>query len=158
MTRDPWFRKGYKQIKFHEEDYGSGYELGFGCKGDGSEVLNLNAFDIISFSSGLDLSGLFGEFDGVERFVLRELPEKILEVVEEVGAAEGMALRWKKECGVELEGLSGKFGIEIEVYRLTAEVAMVEVRRRGSDVAAFCNLWDIKLKPQLLRGEATTSY
>ncbi|WJX37125.1 CBL-interacting serine/threonine-protein kinase 11 [Trifolium repens] len=158
MTRDPWFRKGYKQIKFHEEDYGSGYELGFGCKGDGSEVLNLNAFDIISFSSGLDLSGLFGEFDGVERFVLRELPEKILEVVEEVGAAEGMTLRWKKECGVELEGLSGKFGIEIEVYRLTAEVAMVEVRRRGSDVAAFCNLWDIKLKPQLLRGEATTSY
>jgi serine/threonine protein kinase len=158
MTRDPWFRKGYKQIKFHEEDYGSGYELGFGCKGDGSEVLNLNAFDIISFSSGLDLSGLFGEFDGVERFVLRELPEKILEVVEEVGAAEGMALRWKKECGVELEGLSGKFGIEIEVYRLTAEVAMVEVRRRGSDVAAFCNLWDIKLKPQLLQGEATTSY
>ncbi|GAU18672.1 hypothetical protein TSUD_125050 [Trifolium subterraneum] len=158
MTRDPWFRKGYKQIKFHEEDYGSGYDLGFGCKGDGSEVLNLNAFDIISFSSGLDLSGLFGEFDGVERFVLRQSPEKILEVVEEVGTGEGMALRWKKECGVELEGLSGKFGIEIEVYRLTVEVAMVEVRRRGSDVAAFCNLWDIKLKPQLLRGEATTSY
>ncbi|XP_073225366.1 CBL-interacting serine/threonine-protein kinase 11-like [Cicer arietinum] len=160
MTRDPWFKKGYKEIKFHEEDYGSGSGsgVGFGCKGDGSEVLDLNAFDIISYSSGLDLSGLFGEFDGVERFVLRESPERILEVAEEVGTAEGMALRWKKECGVELEGLNGNFGIEIEVYRLTAEMAMVEVRRRGSDVAAFSNLWDEKLKPQLLLGVATTSH
>ena len=160
MTRDPWFKKGYKAIKFHEDDYGSGsgFEFGIGCKGDGAEVLDLNAFDIIAFSSGLDLSGMFGQFDGTERFVLRELPERILEVVEEVGAAEGMALRWKKECGVELEALNGKFGIEIEVYRLTAEVAMVEVRRRGSDVVAFSDLWDNKIKPRLLLGVATTSY
>ncbi|XP_058787883.1 CBL-interacting serine/threonine-protein kinase 11-like [Vicia villosa] len=160
MTRDPWFRKGYKEIRFHEEDYGSdhGHGVGIGCKGDGSEVMNLNAFDIISLSSGLDLSGLFGEFDGAERFVLRESPERIIEVVEEVGAAEGMGVRWKKECGVELEGLNGNFGIEIEVYRLTAEVAMVEVRRRGSDAAAFNELWDVKLKPQLVSGGATTSY
>lgn len=160
MTRDPWFRKGYKEVKFHEEDYGSdhGHGVGIGCKGDGSEVLNLNAFDIISFSSGLDLSGLFGEFDGAERFVLSESPERIIEVVEEVGAAEGMGVRWKKECGVELEGLNGNFGIEIEVYRLTAEMAMVEVRRRGNDAAAFSDLWDVKLKPQLLSGGATTSY
>lgn len=160
MTRDPWFRKGYKEIRFHEEDYGSdhGHGVGIGCKGDGSEVMNLNAFDIISFSSGLDLSGLFGELDGAERFVLRESPERIIEVVEDVGAAEGMGVRWKKECGVELEGLNGNFGIEIEVYRLTAEVAMVEVRRRGSDAAAFNDLWDVKLKPQLVSGGATTSY
>lgn len=107
----------------------------------------MKAFVIISFTSNLDLSGLFGEFDGAEHFVLWESPERILEVMEEVGAAEGMALRWKKECGVELERLNGNFGIEIEVYRLTEEVAMVEVQRRGNDAATFSDLWDNKLKP-----------
>ena len=31
MTRDPWFKKGYKELKFHEEDYhatGSGSFFG----------------------------------------------------------------------------------------------------------------------------------
>ncbi|XP_061364960.1 CBL-interacting serine/threonine-protein kinase 11-like isoform X2 [Gastrolobium bilobum] len=153
ITRDPWFRKDYKAIKFHEEDYGSGF--GSGSKGDGFErVLDLNAFDIISFSSGLNLSGLFGESEGGERLVLRDSPEMILETVEEVGVAEGMAVRWKKECGVELEGLNGNFGIGIEVHRLTAELAVVEVRSRGGDAV---DVWDNKLKPQLLGG-ATTSH
>ncbi|KAJ1422918.1 Serine/threonine-protein kinase, active site [Sesbania bispinosa] len=158
MTRDPWFKKGYKEIKFHEEDYGSESRHGYGSKGDGSEVLNLNAFDIISFSAGLDLSGLFGQSSDGERLVVRESPEKILEAAEELGAAEGMAVRWKKECGVELEGLNGNFGIGIEVYRLTAELAVIEVKRRCGDAVAFKNLWDIKLRPQLLSGGATTSH
>ncbi|KEH34441.1 putative protein kinase CAMK-CAMKL-CHK1 family [Medicago truncatula] len=158
MTRDPWFRKGYKEIKFHEEDYGYGHGFGFKCRCDGSKVLNLNAFDIISFSSGLNLSGLFGKFDGSERFVVRESPKRILKVVKKIGVAEGMALRWKKECGVELEELNGKFGIEIEVYRLTEKVAMVEVRRRGNNAATFSDLWNNKLKPQLLLCGATTSH
>jgi carbon catabolite-derepressing protein kinase len=35
INRDPWFRKGYKEIKFYEEDYGYEYEFGFRCKCDG---------------------------------------------------------------------------------------------------------------------------
>ncbi|KAK7305514.1 hypothetical protein VNO77_43420 [Canavalia gladiata] len=151
MTRDPWFRKGYKETKFSEEDYGSGF------KGGDERVLDLNAFDIICFSSGLDLSGLFGDSGGGERLLVRGSPEKILEDAEEVAAAESMALRWKKECGVELEGLNGNFGIGIEVYRLTAELTVVEVKKRGSDSVALGNVWDNKLKPMLLGG-ATTSY
>ncbi|XP_027334532.1 CBL-interacting serine/threonine-protein kinase 11 [Abrus precatorius] len=154
MTRDPWFKKGYKEIKFHEEDHGSGSGSGFGS--GPKRVMELNAFDIISFSSGLDLSGLFGQSGGEEWVVSRELPEKIVEAAEEVGTAAGMALRWKKECGVELEGMNGNFGIGIEVYRLTAELAVVEVRKWGGDAVAFANVWDNKLKP-LLMGDATTS-
>lgn len=150
MTRDPWFRKGYKEIKFHEEDYG-GSGPGFGSKGDGSEkVVDLNAFDIISFSSGLDLSGLFEQLGGGERVVVEGSPEKVLEAVEEVAVAVGLAVRWKKECGVELEGVNGSFGIGVEVYRLTEMLAVVEVNRRGCDAVAFGDVWENKLKPQLL--------
>ncbi|KAK7301617.1 hypothetical protein RJT34_12485 [Clitoria ternatea] len=153
MTRDPWFKKGYKKTKFHE-GYGSGSK-----GGDGDErLVNLNAFDIISFSSGLDLSGLFGQFGGGERLMTREAPEKVLEAAEEGAATAGMAVRWKKECGVELEGLNGNFGIGIKVYRLTAELVVVEVRKRGGDCVAFRNVWDRKLKPLLLGGGATTPY
>ncbi|OIV95649.1 hypothetical protein TanjilG_01443 [Lupinus angustifolius] len=157
MTRDPWFKKGYKEIKFHEEDYGGG----FGSKGVRSEkVVDLNAFDIISFSSGLDLSGLFQQMDGGERVVLQGSPEKVVELVEEVAVAAGLAVRWKKECGVELEGANVNFGIGVEVYRLTAEMVVIEVNRRGCDVVAFRDVWENKLKPKLLCSSsiATTSH
>ena len=156
MTQDPWFRKGYKEIKFHEEDYGPGLGLGL------DKVVDLNAFDIISFSSGLDLSGLFSGGGDGEWVVVRGSPEEVVEAAEEVGVAEGMAVRWKKEGGVELEGMRGDLGIGVEVYRLPAEMVLVEVRRRGGDDVAFRDLWENKLKPRLLllrRGSevATTS-
>ncbi|OIV91987.1 hypothetical protein TanjilG_06615 [Lupinus angustifolius] len=147
MVRDPWFRKGYKEVKFHEEDYGG--ELW--SKGDRSEkAVNLNAFDIISFSSGLDLSGMFHQMNGGERLVLEGLPEKVVELMEEVAVAEGLAVRWKNECGVELEGLNGNFRIGVEVYRLTEELVVVEVNRRGCDAVAFKEAWENKIKAKLL--------
>ncbi|KAE8655295.1 CBL-interacting serine/threonine-protein kinase 14 [Hibiscus syriacus] len=79
ILNDPWFRKGvYKELKLHEE-HGND-EL--------PQVSNLNAFDLLSFSSSLDLSGLFQESHELisdrEHFVSRESPEKLVEMVEEV--------------------------------------------------------------------------
>nr|POE89000.1 cbl-interacting serine/threonine-protein kinase 11 [Quercus suber] len=49
MMKDPWFKKGYKEVNFYDEE----------VKVEEFEVTELNAFDIISFSSGLNLSGFF---------------------------------------------------------------------------------------------------
>ncbi|CAJ1960553.1 unnamed protein product [Sphenostylis stenocarpa] len=155
MIRDPWFRKEYKEIKFNEEDYASGSGIGIGSKED--RVMNLNAFDIISFSSGLDLSGLFGEAGKGDRLVTRKSPELVLETAEEAGGAAEMEVRWKKECGVELEGLNGRFRFEVEVHRLSADLTVVEVRRRGGDAVAFRSVWEERLKPLLLGGATTSS-
>ncbi|XP_020210135.1 CBL-interacting serine/threonine-protein kinase 11-like [Cajanus cajan] len=155
MTRDPWFKKGYKEIKFHEEDYQPG-SVRFGPKDE--RVLDLNAFDIICFSSGLDLSGLFGASVEGERLVTPESPERVLAAAEDAGAAAGMAVRWKKECGVELEGLNGRFGIGVEVYRLTPELTVVEVRRRGGDALELRAVWEERLKPLLVGGATTSSH
>ncbi|CAL0317750.1 unnamed protein product [Lupinus luteus] len=141
ILKDPWFKKGYKEIKFHEEwkENNEGME----------NVKELNAFDIISFSSGLNLSGLFSVVEDSERFVFRGSPEKVLETVEELGKVEKFVVKRRKEYGVELEGANGNFGILVVVYRLTEEVVVVEVRRRGCDIVAFKDVWMNKLRPCL---------
>ena len=157
ILRDPWFRKGgCKEINFHDEQIGSGSNV------DAAEkITDLNAFDIISFSSGLDLSGLFEQSpnaaeDG-KRFVTAEAPEKLIEKVEEIGKSESLAVRRKMECGLELEGQIGKLAIWFEVYRLTKELVVVEAKRKDGDTVAFRDMWMNKLRPQLCAGVGATS-
>lgn len=156
ILRDPWFKKGYKEIKFHEEDFGFKENNESGL----DKVKELNAFDIISFSSGLNLSGLFSVVEDGDRFVLRDSPEKVLEKVEEVAKEERFVVKRRKECGVELEGLNGNLRIVVEVYRLTEELVVAEVKRRSGDVVAFKDVWMNKLRPRLSEtgSSSTTSY
>lgn len=142
ILKDPWFRKGYKEPKFHEEQ-----------PKDESRASSskLNAFDLISFSSGLNLSGLLDEsHDYGERFILRESPEKLLEKVEQVGKDEKLKVKKKKRWGVELEGKEGISGAAIEVYQLTDELVVVETKRTGSDAQWYKELWNNKLRPALV--------
>ncbi|XWS74430.1 hypothetical protein CRYUN_Cryun02cG0215400 [Craigia yunnanensis] len=146
ILKDPWFRKGYKEPKFHEEH----------AKVDKDEpqVTSLNAFDLISFSSGLDLSGLFNNshdsVSGGERFVSRETPEKLVEKVEEFAKGERLRVKRRKEWGVELEGQNGNFVIAIEVYRLTDELVVVEAKRIGGDAQCYRDTWNYKMRPALM--------
>ncbi|CAL5189798.1 unnamed protein product [Lathyrus oleraceus] len=157
ILRDPWFRKGYKEVKIYEE----GFDFGEKVNGEEEDkTVDLNAFDIISlFSSGLNLSRLIGDGLGEgERFMLRELPGKVVERAEAAAKAEGLVVRKKKECGVEIEGQNGDLVIGVEVYRLTAELVVVEVKRFGGDAVAFENVWREKLRPHLCDANATTSH
>ncbi|MED6143379.1 CBL-interacting serine/threonine-protein kinase 11 [Stylosanthes scabra] len=160
ITRDPWFRKGYKDMKFHE-DWNLGSKLDAEDK-----VKELNAFDIISFSSGLNLSGLFvgggastsTTVEDSERLMLRGSVEGIVARVEEVAVTEGLLARGMKECGVELEGQNGNFGFVAEVCRVTADLVVVEATRKTGDPFAFRDMWRNKLTPQLLSTATTKSY
>lgn len=149
IVNDPWFRKGYKEVKFHvEEDLGEKVEVE-------EKVVELNAFDLIAFSSGLNLSGLFdGEVgEEGERFLLRESAERVVEMVEAAAKVEGLAVRRRKECGVEVEGCDSNFVIAVEVYRLAEEVVVVEAKGRGGGAL---EVWKNKLRPHLCA--ATTSH
>ncbi|KAG8371557.1 hypothetical protein BUALT_Bualt13G0100400 [Buddleja alternifolia] len=150
IKRDPWFRRGYKEIKF--EGFG-----GTVLKEEEKKLQDLNAFDIISFSSGLDLTGLFDEkykaVEDVERMTVAEPPEKVIEAVEEVVKSEemGLQIRKRKDCAVELEGQNGNFVVGLEVYRLTDSLVVVEVKRKAGDAAAFGDLWRNTIRPVILR-------
>ncbi|KAF8015136.1 hypothetical protein BT93_H0820 [Corymbia citriodora subsp. variegata] len=148
ILSDPWFRKGYKEIKLPEED-------GFDAKGfseDGGSGGNkcMNAFDIISFSSGFDLSGLIrdsGEPVHSERFASAEPPERVLQRVEEVAAGEeGVSAARRKEDVVRVEGQSGELVAAVRARRLTAELLLVEVQWRDEPGRG---IWKDKLRPQL---------
>ncbi|XP_023007173.1 CBL-interacting serine/threonine-protein kinase 11 [Cucurbita maxima] len=156
ILSDPWFKKGpIKEINFYDD-----YEVKYEDK-DESESTNLNAFDLISFSSGLDLSGLFDNSHNTEadseRFVSAESPEKIVEKVEELARAENLKVKKQKEFGVELDGQSRNLSIRIEIFRLTDGLVVVEARRRSGDAESCKELLKKKLKCHLTGNEASTS-
>ncbi|KAL4610891.1 hypothetical protein ACB092_08G085200 [Castanea dentata] len=144
MMRDPWFKKGYKEVNVYEEE----------VKVDEFKVTDLNAFDIISFSSGLNLSGLFDDScnssdNGLQRFLSTESPEKIVEKIEDFAKVEKLKVKSKKDSGVELGGQSGNLVFCVDVYRLTEKLVVVEANKRGGDTGCYKDMWKNKLRPQL---------
>ncbi|KAF6174360.1 hypothetical protein GIB67_027831 [Kingdonia uniflora] len=137
IFRDPWFKKGYREVKFIEED--------FGLK-DHREDRNLNAFDLISFSTGFDLSGLFDLSESCnsgqgERFISAVSQEKIIEKFDELATRENVVVR-KKEGKLVLVGQNGNLIVATEVYHLTESLVVVEVRSYESS-------WKEKLSQEL---------
>ncbi|KAK7321419.1 hypothetical protein VNO77_32045 [Canavalia gladiata] len=156
IVRDPWFKKGYKEVKFREEQKNVNVS---GNGNEGNKVKDLNAFDIISFSSGLNLSGLLDSNspEEGERLLLNGSPEEVVAKVDTAAKAEGLAVRTRKECGLELEGSDGNFGILVEVYRLPGELVIVEVKRRDGDAVVFRDVWRNKLRPHLCTASSSSS-
>lgn len=142
---DPWFRKGYKEIKFHEE------HLELKDQGDENSSKFLNAFDIISYSSGANLSGLLlNKSDNSvkgERFISEETPEKIIEKVEEIGKTENVTVVKKQGWSMKMEGQNGNFEMTVSIYRLTEKLVVVEIKR--SSTVGVEQMWKDKLRPQL---------
>uniref|UniRef100_A0A0D9WF86 non-specific serine/threonine protein kinase n=1 Tax=Leersia perrieri TaxID=77586 RepID=A0A0D9WF86_9ORYZ len=106
------------------------------------QARELNAFDIIGFASGCDLSGLIGALPHRVRFVVPGADVKsTLDRVEKLGREEGLAVMRKEEArygGVHLEGTSGKFSAYLMVYLLPKEMLMVEAKRAsGSEIPKF---------------------
>ncbi|OWM81642.1 CBL-interacting serine/threonine-protein kinase 14 [Punica granatum] len=159
MLHDPWFQKGYDEAKFLHHDLDFDLDLLKGAAAEGDlEGKCLNAFDIISFSSGFDLSGLLGDGSGcaveAERFVSAEQPEAIVERVKEAAEEAGMRVAQRKGWSVRLEGQGGNFVAGMRIDRLTEELVVVEVKRREAEVEPEVepgrSLWKDELRPKLL--------
>lgn len=142
IVNDPWFRKGYKEVKFHHED--------FEPKEDNKQYLN--AFDIISFSSGVDLSGLLHHPDSSavgERFISAESPANIIGKIEEVAKAEGLTVTRKKDLGARFEGQNGNFVAVMDFHRLTEKLVVVEIKKKEFSAGPSREIWREKIQPQL---------
>lgn len=155
ILTDPWFRKGYKEVDLFAEASGSKPDGFKEMVGQGDSKSELNAFDIISFSAGLNLSGLFDDAydaseDG-ETFVSEESPEELMERVEGFAKEEKLRVRRKKEWGLEVEGREGNLVMVAEVNRLTEKLVAMEVRRGGGDAGVYREIWKTKLRPRLVR-------
>ncbi|KAK4377599.1 hypothetical protein RND71_003895 [Anisodus tanguticus] len=152
IRNDPWFRKGYKEVKSYLNDE---FQLKTPASSSSDDVGKLlNAFHIISLSSGVNLSGLLKCLGGkdtvdVERFVSAESAERIMQRIEEVAKAEGMRVTGKNGAAVRVEGQNGKFVLVMEINRLTEKVVIVEVKRKEIGAGPDREIWKLKFKPQL---------
>ncbi|KAK6133524.1 LOW QUALITY PROTEIN: hypothetical protein DH2020_032738 [Rehmannia glutinosa] len=173
IMNTPWFKKGFKHIKFYiEDDKLCSLDA---CENDAIASLSdpsfsesdseletrrkpttlprpasLNAFDIISFSRGFDLSGLFEEgSDGGARFVSGA---PVSTIISEIAKITSFAVR-KKDCRVSLEGsrdgVKGPLTIAAEIFELTPSLRVVEVKRKGGDRTEYEEFCNNELKPGL---------
>ncbi|KAJ6850253.1 CBL-interacting serine/threonine-protein kinase 12-like [Iris pallida] len=114
--------------------------------------LSLNAFDIISFSRGFDLSGLFEEGGEQARFVSGEPVSKIISKLEEIAKVVSFTVR-KKDCRVSLEGTregeKGPLTIAAEIFELTPSLMVVEVKKKAGDRGEYEEFCKTELKPGL---------
>ncbi|WOK97116.1 CBL-interacting protein kinase 7-like [Canna indica] len=110
----------------------------------------MNAFEIISLSSGFDLSGLFddGKSKKEKRFTSTQSVDKIMERIEEGGGKLGCLVETRKEA----RRLRWGSILSVEVSEVAAPLVLVEIRleQYGSDDRGdgeeFC--WD-ELKAEL---------
>lgn len=124
---------------------------------------SLNAFDIISFSAGFDLSGLFEEIGDENRIVTAAPVSKIISKLEEIAQLVRFSVR-KKDCRVSLEGtregVKGPLTIAVEIFELTPSLVIVEVKKKGGDRAEYERFCNEELKPglqNLVAAESATS-
>ncbi|KAL4291845.1 hypothetical protein GQ457_14G009160 [Hibiscus cannabinus] len=178
-----WFKKGFKHIKFYIEDD----KLCSVEDDDDNDVCSessmsesetemeprrrvatlprpasLNAFDLISFSRGFNLSGLFEEGEEGSRFVSGAPVSKIISKLEEIAKVVSFTVR-KKDCRVSLEGsregAKGPLSIAAEIFELTPSLVVVEVKKKGGeqgDYEDFCNR-ELKLGLEKLMAEESQS-
>ncbi|XP_058771474.1 CBL-interacting serine/threonine-protein kinase 12-like [Vicia villosa] len=124
---------------------------------------SLNAFDIISFSPGFDLSGLFEESGDENRIVTAAPVSKIISKLEEIAQLVRFSVR-KKDCRVSLEGtregVKGPLTIAVEIFELTPSLVVVELKKKGGDRAEYERFCNEDLKPglqNLMAAESATS-
>ncbi|XP_074565551.1 CBL-interacting serine/threonine-protein kinase 12-like [Curcuma longa] len=113
---------------------------------------SLNAFDIISFSPGFDISGLFEEQGEEARFVSGQPVDRIISKLEEIAKVVSFTVR-KKDCQVSLEGTKegekGPLTIAAEIFELTPSLVMVEVKKKAGDKGEYEEFCNRELKPGL---------
>ncbi|CAN1150092.1 CBL-interacting serine/threonine-protein kinase 12 [Linum perenne] len=178
VMENRWFKRGFKHIKFYIEDdrvYNVVEELNQEQDDPGScsdtsmsesdtemesrrritslpRPASLNAFDIISFSPGFDLSGLFEEGGEGSRFVSGAPVSKIISKLEEIAKLVSFTVR-KKDYRVSLEGsregVKGPLTIAAEIFELTPKLVVVEVKKKGGDKDEYEDFCNKELRPGL---------
>ncbi|KQJ92559.1 CBL-interacting protein kinase 15-like isoform X1 [Brachypodium distachyon] len=118
-------------------------------------VTNLNAFEIISFSTGFDLSGLFVEKESKKetRFTSENPASAIISKLEDVAKALNLRVR-KKDNGVvkmqgRKEGRNGVVQFDSEIFQITPSYHLIEMKQTSGDSLEYQKLLEDGIRPAL---------
>ncbi|KAL8236106.1 hypothetical protein R6Q59_017187 [Mikania micrantha] len=111
---------------------------------------SMNAFDIISLSDGLNLSGLFEDDVPSEklesRFMMKKSAATIMSKLEEVAVNEDFRVLKKLDGTLIIqgnkEGKNGKLAIDAEIFEFAPSLHMVEVKLLSGDTVEYHNFCD----------------
>ncbi|KAJ0975508.1 hypothetical protein J5N97_017473 [Dioscorea zingiberensis] len=168
IKENSWFRKGFEDKSTNIEA-----ETREVAPGDVNEALgssdrniverkesvkptNLNAFDIISLSAGFDLSGLFEEQQDHRR---EARFTSMLSATTIISNLEDLAKRlrfkvMKKHGGLikmegSKEGRKGVLAIDAEIFEITSQCHLVEIKKSNGDTLEYQKLWKEHMRPAL---------
>ncbi|KAL5222666.1 hypothetical protein ABZP36_027379 [Zizania latifolia] len=116
---------------------------------------NLNAFDIISLSTGFNLSGFFDDTHGhrEERFTTRQPVTILLRKLKELAKRLKLKVK-KKDNGVlrlaaPKEGKKGFLELDAEIFEVTPSFLLVELKKTNGDTLEYQKLVKEDIRPAL---------
>lgn len=116
---------------------------------------NLNAFDIISLSTGFDLSGLFVSNDQKDevQFTSIQSASSIISKLEDIACQLRFKVMKKDRGFVRLEGSNegrkGTMSIDVEVFEITPSFHLVEMKKSSGDSIDYQHLLRQDIRPAL---------
>lgn len=154
ITDNSWFCKGLhdsKLVESGQEPNESKLDMQEGAK----PCYNLNAFDIISFSEGFDLSGLFEERSHKKdvRFTTRQTASTIISKLEDM--AKRLKMKVKKRDRGQMkfegskEGRKGVLSFDAEIFEVTPRFHVVELKKCSGDTLEYMKVVKEETRPAL---------
>ncbi|KAH9604587.1 hypothetical protein KSS87_003608 [Heliosperma pusillum] len=157
IMENSWFRKGFDSKILESRHESDPHKPGSVQDDDSmfSPCHNLNAFDIISFSEGFDLSGLFEDKSQKKevRFSARETALTIISKLEDI--SNKLKLKVKKKNGGIMrfegykEGRKGVLCFDAEIFEITPTFHMIELKKLGGDTLEYLKVVRQEMRPAL---------
>ncbi|KAG6543106.1 hypothetical protein Mapa_015355 [Marchantia paleacea] len=153
ILENDWFKKGYQRAKFKEEDsadladvdavFNESMEHLVQEKKETKPIV-MNAFELISLSRGLNLSGLFEEQPDMvkreTRFTSKHPANEIVTKIEEAAKPLGFNVQkrnYKMKLQGDKQGRKGHLSVATEVFEVAPSLFMVELRKAGGDTLEY---------------------
>ncbi|KAI3874137.1 hypothetical protein MKX03_001785 [Papaver bracteatum] len=155
IKEDEWFKQDYTPTNVEDDDEDIHIDdeafLIQELPADVEKYLNqptlINAFQLISMSSCLDLSGFFEKEDASERkirFTSNHSPKDLLEKIEDIVTEMGLQVR-KKNGMLKMQARKGhknpgSISVATEVFEISPSIYVVELRKSYGDPIVYRQL------------------
>ncbi|KAH9626182.1 hypothetical protein KSS87_002427 [Heliosperma pusillum] len=155
IMESSWFKKGSAKVKVDAKENVAMEVRTLEKKLEIPKRTNLNAFDIISMSSGLDLSGLFVGDDNREdiRFTSLQPASAIVSKLEQVATNLNLEVAKKEGGSMKLAGSGGArkegVGIDVEIFEFAPSFHLVEMKKANGDTLDYYKVLKQDIQPAL---------
>ncbi|XP_022890998.1 CBL-interacting protein kinase 18-like [Olea europaea var. sylvestris] len=168
IMQNSWFKKGLNSrqamtkaedtenvpLDFDSISVSSWNDIPTDTKLEVDKPANLNAFDIISHSTGFDLSGLFVSNDQKDevQFTSTKPVSAIISKLEDVAGNLKFRVKKKDQGLMRLEGFKGMNGIlsiDVEIFEITSSFHLIEMKKSSGDSVDYQMMLKQDVRPAL---------